>query len=62
MYDRERVLTLAVTTNPKAWPQNRRWTAASSSVHAAVGLHPELVGERHGEIGLGYGGSWVTTV
>lgn len=50
--ERERVMTLAVTTTPKAWPQNRRWTAASSYVHAAVGLHPELVGERHGEIGL----------
>jgi TatD DNase family protein len=43
---------LAVTTTPKAWPQNRRWTAASAYVHAAVGLHPELVAQRHHEIAL----------
>ena len=52
MCERERVLTVAVTTTPKAWPQNRRWTEARTYVHAAVGLHPELVGERHKEIGL----------
>ncbi|OOG24338.1 hypothetical protein B1C78_08985 [Thioalkalivibrio denitrificans] len=50
--ERDRILTLAVTTTPKAWPQNRKWTASSNFVHAAVGLHPELVGERHEEIDL----------
>lgn len=50
--ERERIVTLAVTTTPRAWPQNREWTAASRYVHAAVGLHPELVGERGDEIGL----------
>lgn len=50
--ERQRLVTLAVTTTPKAWAQNRRWTAASRYVHAALGLHPELVGERHIEIGL----------
>ena len=50
--ERERVLTLAVTTTPRAWPQNRHWTASSTYVHAAVGLHPELVGDRLGEVGL----------
>lgn len=50
--EREHILTLAVTTTPKAWPQNRKWTAASEYVHAAVGLHPELVGERYDEIRL----------
>jgi len=39
--DRHRIVTLAVTTTPKAWTQNR-----------ALGLHPELAGERHGEIAL----------
>jgi len=50
--EKERILTLAVTTTPKAWPQNRKWTAASQYVYSAVGLHPELVGERRDEIGL----------
>jgi TatD DNase family protein len=50
--ERQRIVTLAVTTTPKAWTQNRRWTAASSYVHAAVGLHPELVSERRHEIEL----------
>ena len=48
----ERIITLAVTTTPKAWPQNRRWAQASPYVHTAVGLHPELVGERFQEIDL----------
>ncbi len=50
--ERDQILTLAVTTTPKAWPQNRRWTAKSAYIHAAVGLHPELVGERYSEVEL----------
>ncbi len=50
--ERECIVTVAVTTTPRAWIQNRRWTAASRYVHAAAGLHPELAGERHAEIGL----------
>lgn len=50
--DRQRLVTIAVTTTPKAWPQNRQWTSNSRYVHAAAGLHPELAGARHGEIGL----------
>jgi TatD DNase family protein len=50
--ERDRIVTLAVTTTPKAWTQNRRWTAGSRYVHAAVGLHPELAAERHAEIAL----------
>jgi TatD DNase family protein len=50
--DLGRIFTLAVTTTPKAWVQNRRWTAGSRYVHAALGLHPELAGERHTEIDL----------
>jgi TatD DNase family protein len=49
---KERIVTLAVTTTPKAWPQNRRWAEASNFVHAAPGLHPELAGQRHREIDL----------
>jgi TatD DNase family protein len=48
----ERIVTVAVTTTPKAWAQNRKWTAQSGYVWAAVGLHPELVAERHGELDL----------
>src|SRR5690606_28244616 len=50
--DRKRIVTLAVTTTPRAWPQNRRWTERSSFVVPAIGLHPELVGQRHSEVGL----------
>lgn len=47
-----RVAVLAVTTTPRAWPQNRLWTQDSAYVHAAVGLHPELVAERYAEVSL----------
>jgi TatD DNase family protein len=50
--ERNRIFTLAVTTTPKAWTQNKRWTANSRFVVAAIGLHPELVGQRQREIGI----------
>lgn len=50
--EQERVAVLAVTTTPRAWPQNRLWMQDSPYVYAAVGLHPELVSERHAEIDL----------
>lgn len=43
------IAVLAVTTTPKAWPQNQEWTKNCSMVHSAVGLHPELIGERYHE-------------
>ena len=46
------IAVLAVTTTPRAWPQNREWTARSRYVFSAVGLHPELVGKRYEEISL----------
>jgi TatD DNase family protein len=48
----QRIVTLAVTTTPRAWPQNRQWTRESLYVHAAVGLHPEVVEERYHELPL----------
>jgi TatD DNase family protein len=48
----ERIVTVAVTTTPKAWAQNRKWTERSGYVRPAVGLHPELVGERYAELEL----------
>ncbi len=50
--ERDRIITLAVTTTPRAWPQNTRWAKASAYILTAPGLHPELVGERAHEIGL----------
>ena len=50
--ERERIAVVAVTTTPKAWPQNYLWTKSSTYVFAAVGLHPELVGERFSEVEL----------
>jgi TatD DNase family protein len=50
--EENRIVTLAMTTTPKAWPQNRQWAAQSVYTHTAVGLHPEVVGERHRELPL----------
>lgn len=46
------IVVLAVTTTPRAWTQNREWTENSRYVYAAVGLHPELVGQRYEEVSL----------
>ena len=51
-FEKKRIVTLAVTTTPKAWPQNQRWAEASRYFYPAPGLHPELAGERHREIAL----------
>lgn len=50
--ERATVYTLTVTTTPKAWPRNREVTATTQYVRAALGLHPQLVGERADEISL----------
>jgi TatD DNase family protein len=50
--DAERVFTLAVTTTPKAFSTNADWARTSRYVFPAVGLHPELVGERFNELPL----------
>ena len=46
------VFTLAVTTTPRAWPRNHELASATRHVRAALGLHPQLVGERAREIEL----------
>lgn len=46
------VFTLTVTTTPKAWPRNLEITQSTRFVRAALGLHPQLVHERAGEISL----------
>lgn len=46
------IYTLAVTTTPKAWARNQELAQATRHVRAALGLHPQLVAERAGEISL----------
>jgi TatD DNase family protein len=50
--DKHSIVTVAVTTTPRAWQQNRKWTSNSRCVYPAVGLHPELVGDRFAEVDL----------
>ena len=46
------VITLAVTTTPKAWRRNRELAASARHVRVALGLHPQLVAERESELPL----------
>lgn len=50
--DREGVVTLTVTTTPKAWKRNRELASASQHVRVALGLHPQLVADRESELPL----------
>lgn len=50
--DRRRTATLTVTTTPKAFAGNRELAESSEFVRVGLGLHPQLVAERHGEIDL----------
>lgn len=50
--DRKRVATLAVTTTPKAFERNVELSADSDFVRVGLGLHPQLVTDRHLEIDL----------
>ena len=54
-YDRCEILrctTFAVTTTPKAFARNRDLAIRTKHVHAALGLHPQLVAKRGQEIDL----------
>lgn len=42
--EEEEIRTLAVTTTPRAWPRNRELTMGTHYVRAALGLHPQLIG------------------
>jgi TatD DNase family protein len=46
------VFTLAVTTTPRAWPRNHELARTTRHVRAALGLHPQLVGEHASELAL----------
>lgn len=47
-----RIYTLTVTTTPKAWPRNHELTRHTRYIRAALGLHPQLVADRAGELPL----------
>lgn len=49
---RERLYVLAVTTTPMAWNGTRQLVGDTPRVRVALGLHPQVVGERHAEIDL----------
>jgi TatD DNase family protein len=49
---RDGIYVLAVTTTPRAWQGTRALTARASRISVGLGLHPELVGERHQEVDL----------
>ena len=43
---------LAVTTTPKAWRGTRKLVGERGRIRVALGLHPEVVAERYGEVEL----------
>ncbi|MBM0169529.1 Qat anti-phage system TatD family nuclease QatD [Altererythrobacter sp. C41] len=43
---------LAVTTTPKAWRGTKKLVGERKRVRVALGLHPEVVGQRHQEVAL----------
>lgn len=45
-----KLMTLTVTTTPRAWAQNCKWAKDNAYVLPALGLHPELVGTHGGEV------------
>ena len=50
--DRRRTATLSVTTTPKAFARNRELADTGKFIRVGLGLHPQLVAERFGEIAL----------
>lgn len=46
------VYLLAVTTTPKAWNAAKKLVGARRRIQVGLGLHPELVPERHAEVPL----------
>jgi TatD DNase family protein len=50
--EQKQIFTLAVTTTPRAWPRNHELASKTKYVRAALGLHPQLVKERAGELNI----------
>jgi TatD DNase family protein len=45
-----KIATLAVTTTPRAWPQNKQLAEDSSLVRVGLGIHPQLVAQFPNEL------------
>jgi TatD DNase family protein len=50
--DRRGMYVLSVTTTPSAWEGTSALSQGSPRIRTALGLHPQLAGERKGELGL----------
>lgn len=50
--ERRGTFVLAVTTTPKAWRGTRKLVGEKARIRVALGLHPELVADRYGEVEL----------
>ena len=48
--ERRKIYTLAVTTTPRAWQRNNALAKPTKYIRAALGLHPQVVGEFHHEV------------
>ena len=48
--EKSKVYTIAVTNSPKVYFYTENITKNTKYIRPALGLHPELVGERHQEI------------
>jgi TatD DNase family protein len=46
------VYVLSVTTTPRAWKKTAALSAGLPRIRTALGLHPQLAHERHGELAL----------
>nr|WP_182084300.1 Qat anti-phage system TatD family nuclease QatD [Aureimonas sp. ME7] len=50
--ERSGIYALSVTTTPKAFPKTTMIAKGRKRIRTALGLHPQLAHERHGEVGL----------
>lgn len=50
--DRAGTYVLSVTNTPKAFPKTAQISKGRNRIRTALGLHPQLVADRHGEVGL----------
>ncbi|WP_119070061.1 Qat anti-phage system TatD family nuclease QatD [Rubrobacter indicoceani] len=50
--ERARIYTIAVTNAPSVFRRSSQIAEGTQFVRTAIGLHPELVGQRYGELGL----------
>lgn len=46
------IYVLSVTTTPRAWPRTAQLAKGHKRIRTALGLHPQLAHERHGELPL----------